>query len=106
MSPTQRTLAHYRKLGAVVEVVERWNPHSKTRHDLFGMFDLLVLSDNTIIGVQVTSGSNVAARLVKLRESPLLPVWLGCGGKVLVHGWAKRGPRGKVKRWTLREEVL
>jgi hypothetical protein len=36
MSPTQRSLAHLRRLGYQARVVERWNPFARVRQDLFG----------------------------------------------------------------------
>jgi hypothetical protein len=100
-SPTQRTLAHLRAAGyPLVQVVERWNPHARVRQDLFGVVDVLVVGAD-IVGVQATSGSNVAKRVAKLTESPALPVLRKAGVRVLVHGWRKL--RG---RWRLREVDL
>ena len=31
-----------------------------------------------------------------------LAAWIKAGGKCEWHGWAKRGPRGRRKVWTLR----
>ena len=102
MSPTQRTLHHLREVGyPLVEVVERWNPHAKVRQDLFGVVDVLAVGSD-IVGVQATSGSNVAARVRKLTDSPALPVLRKAGVRVLVHGWRKAASG----RWTLREVDL
>lgn len=106
-SPTSRTLADLRELGFVAEIVEKWNQWSKTRHDLFNLFDILAMKPGVgIIGVQATSGSNHAARIAKLRKSDLLPVWLQSGGRAEVWSYAKRGPRGARKVWTLRREEV
>lgn len=101
MTPTQRSLAHFRKLGHVAELVGRWNPHSKTRRDLWNIVDLLVLDEQnaSILGVQVTSGSNVAARVKKIAESEHLAAIRKCGVRIIVHGWRKAANG----RWTLRE---
>lgn len=97
-SPTQRTLAHLRKLGyPLVQVVERWNPHARVRQDLYGCIDVLAVGDD-IVAVQATSGSNVSKRVAKITESAALPVLRRAGIRVLVHGWRK--VRG---RWQLRE---
>ena len=102
MSPTQRTLQHLRATGyPLVQVVERWNPHAKVRQDLFGVVDVLAVGSD-IVGVQATSGSNVAARVRKLTDSPALPVLRKAGVRVLVHGWRKAASG----RWTLREVDL
>jgi hypothetical protein len=101
MSPTQRTLEHLRALGyPLVQVVERWNPHARVRQDLFGCLDILAVGPD-IVGVQATSGSNVAARIKKLEASPALPVLRSAGIRVLVHGWRKL-----QGRWQLREVAL
>ena len=101
-SPTQRTLKHLRAAGyPLVQVVERWNPHAKVRQDLFGVVDVLAVGSD-IVGVQATSGSNVAARVRKLTDSPALPVLRKAGVRVLVHGWRKAASG----RWTLREVDL
>ena len=98
MSPTQRTLQHLRAAGfPLVQVVERWNPHARIRQDLYGCIDVLAVG-HEIVAVQATSGSNVAARVRKLTDSPALPVLRKAGIRVLVHGWRK--VRG---RWQLRE---
>lgn len=108
MSPTERSLRHLRESGWHVCVVEKWIPQIKRRKDAFGFGDLLCAKPNgkpTL--VQTTSGDNVAARIHKAREKagPLV-AWLLSGGALVVHGWAKRGPRGEQKRWTLREVNL
>lgn len=101
-SPTQRSLKHLRDLGyPLVQVVERWNPYAKVRQDLFGIIDVLAVSDNSIVAVQTTSGSNVSARITKMRESVALPILKKAGILVVVHGWRKL--KG---RWALREEIL
>jgi len=101
-TPTQRTLKHLRAAGySLVEVVERWNPHARVRQDLYGCIDVLAVGSD-IVGVQATSGSNVAARVRKLTDSPALPVLRKAGVRVLVHGWRKAASG----RWTLREVDL
>jgi len=66
MSPTQRSLAHLKTLGYQPKVVEHWNPFAKMRQDVFGA-DILALKPGApVLVVQVTSGSNHAARRTKL----------------------------------------
>ena len=88
-SPTQRSLAHLRKLGYRVAVVERWNAFARIRQDLFGVLDLLAVKDGEILGVQTTSGSNVAARIAKIAESDAVPDLRRAGMRLEVHGWRK-----------------
>lgn len=101
MSPTQRTLQHLREAGyPLVQVVERWNAYARVRQDLFGIIDVVAVGAD-IVGVQVTSASNVSKRIAKITESAALPILRQAGMRVLVHGWAKR--KG---RWRLREVDL
>lgn len=104
MTPTQRSLKELRKAGWLVAVVEKWNPHVRIRQDLFGFADLLAVKGDQVLLVQTTSTSNVAARLGKIRAEAKSHVWLaGQNRRIVVHGWAKRGPRGKRKLWECRE---
>jgi len=70
-------------------VVEKWNPHARIRQDLFGFADLLALRGTEIMLVQVTSGSNVAARVRKITEHENLPRVREANMRVVVHGWRK-----------------
>ena len=103
-SPTKRTLDRLRKEGwPLVEVTERWNSFARVRKDLFGFIDVLAVNGDRIQAVQSTSGANVSARWEKMRYLPAVGHWLSNGSRELViHGWAKRGERGKAKRWTCR----
>jgi len=108
MSPTQRSLKHLREVGWTVCVVEKWIPQIKQRKDAFGFGDLLACkADVPPTLIQTTSGNNVSARIAKAKEiaGPLV-TWLVSGGRLLVHGWAKRGGRGERKVWTVREVQL
>lgn len=101
-SPTARSLEALRKDGYLAERVEQRVPVINTSRDFLGIIDLIaVKSGCPILGVQATSGSNVAARVRKALASPGLAVWLAAGGVFEVWGWAKRGGRGKRKLWTL-----
>ena len=127
MTPTQRSTHYLRKQGFIVCRVEQtlhmpgrpWG----NKKDAFGFRDLLAMSDEGIALVQVTSSDHVSHRVNKIRGVPTdlndpkavreaidiavnARAWQRAGGKIFVHGWAKRGPRGKRKVWTLREEIL
>lgn len=110
MTPTARTLLWLRGQGALAAVVERFNPGTRRRHDLFGCIDVLALDGQPgCLGVQVTTGEHVSHRLEKIRSDecwPNVERWLAAGNRLVVHGWAKRGPRGKRKVWTLRVETV
>ena len=105
MSPTARTLAEMRKRGyELVQVVEHWNSFARRRVDLYGIIDVVCCGGpgNEIVGVQATSGDNVAHRVAKITDSDALPVLRKVGIRVLVHGWRKNA-KG---RFELREVDL
>jgi hypothetical protein len=90
-----------RKRGYIAEVVERWIPQARRRKDLFGFIDVLCVHperEGDIVGVQTTSAANVAARIEKIINHENVAAVRKGGIRILVHGWAKR--RG---RWRLRE---
>lgn len=99
-TPTRRTLKLCRDHGWTCQVVERWNPFAKVRQDLFGFIDLVAMTGTQIVGIQATSGANVAARITKIRENPKSEEWLRSGGRLFVHGWRKLKSSG---RWECRE---
>src|SRR5262245_38026673 len=107
-SPTQRSIASLKERGfTLIAIVEKWNPWSKTRNDLFGMFDILAVGGNIVLGVQTTSGSNHNARVTKLKANPNLTLWMASNHRGCeVHSWSKKGPRGKRKTWQCRMEVF
>lgn len=106
MTPTQRSLARLRKLGYTAEIVEKWNPHVRIRQDFAGFADIIAFGNSEIVAVQTTSGSNLAARQKKILNSEKAHLWVKAGGIIVLHGWSRKGPRGKPKRWTLIERVL
>lgn len=107
MSPVQRSLRKLREEGWLAAVVERWNPHAHVRQDLFGFADLLAIRGGETLAVQTTTAGHVANRLEKLRGLPAVAVWLQSPARrIVVHGWAKRGARGRRKTWACREVLL
>ncbi len=106
-SPTSRTLKKLRDEGYLAEVVERFNYFTKRRNDLFSFIDVVAIRGDETLAVQTTSGSNVSARIAKIRATQASAIWLESPSrKIVVHGWAKRGARGKRKVWSCREEFL
>ena len=57
-SPTARSLAHLRKTCQLVQVVERWNSFTKTRHDLFGIIDILAIRDGETLALGNQEGNH------------------------------------------------
>lgn len=101
-SPTARSLEHLRKTYPLVGIVERRLPHAFITHDLFGIADIMAVSETEIVAVQTTSGDHVADRVAKIAESDALPILLKVGIRVIVHGWRKNA----AGRWVLREVEL
>lgn len=108
MSPTSRSLAHLRSLGYIAEVVEKTVPRTFIKKDFLGIFDILAIHPKApgILGVQTTSTSNVSARAKKMLASPNLDLWTNAGCEAVIHGWSKKGPKGKRKLWQLTERYL
>lgn len=100
MSPTQRSLKKLKADGYRAQVVEKWNPWSKTRKDLFDIVDILAMKEGCpLLAIQCTTTANLSARIAKAPES--VRVWLSTGNALEFWGWRKQGPRGKRKTWTL-----
>lgn len=104
MTPTARTLERLRAEGWHCEVVEQnvRIPGRTFKRDLWGFTDILCLRGAERLAVQVTSASNVSARVKKITDSPLLPMVREAGIGVVVHGWSRKAD-GK---WHLREVDL
>ena len=88
-SPCQRTLKKLRGDGYLVQVVEKWNPFARIRQDLFGFIDLIAVLDSETLAVQVTSASNVSARVKKIAEHPNVGAVRKAGWRIEVWGWTK-----------------
>jgi hypothetical protein len=82
-----------------VAIVEHWNPFARIRQDLFGIIDLLAVRDGETMGVQTTSGGNVAARVQKIADCSHVGALRRAGWRLVVHGWRK----DSKGRYTLRE---
>ena len=100
MSPTQLSLRKLKSEGyKTVQVVEVWIPFSRTRRDLFGAWDILAVKDGETIAIQVTSKSNISARVKKISENEHVNNLRDANWKLLVHGWFKN----KSNRWECKE---
>lgn len=128
MTPSARSVKHLRDRGFIVAPVEQivhmpGRPFSNKR-DAFGFGDLLIARPEFGAAlVQVTSATNVSHRIDKILGVPEdasdpksvetaklvranAETWIRSGNRLFVHGWAKKGPRGERKRWTLSEREL
>jgi hypothetical protein len=109
MTPTARTLQHLKKLGYTAQVVEQTirGKGMVFKRDLFGCIDIIAVGvEAGCLGVQACAGGSHAARLTKAKEQYGLVTWLLHGNRFEVWSWAKQGPRGKRKVWTLRRESV
>lgn len=97
--PTQRTLAYLRERGYHCYIAEHYNAFAKIRRDLFGWIDIVALHPDKkgVLGVQCTSGANLAARIAKAEALPAYSLWLNCGNAAEFFGWRKL-KTGKVQR--------
>lgn len=98
MTPTARSVEHLRALHWTVGVVEQRIPHTNITRDLYGFIDLMAIRGDETMAVQVTSGSNVSARVHKIAEHENLPAVRAAGWTIVIHGW-RRNSRGV---WILR----
>ena len=103
-SPTARSLALLRADGWYAEVTEQnvRIPGRTFKRDLFGFVDILALRGPDILAVQTTSAANVAARMTKIADSPLVAAVRSAGIQIHVHGWR----RGRDGKWVVRVEDL
>jgi len=98
-SPTQLTLKKLQKENyPLSQVVEKWNSWGRVRVDLFGIIDVLAISDEgNTVAIQTTSLSNTGARIKKIGNSNAIGYLRKAGWTVLVHGWYKKNNRWHVK---------
>lgn len=102
-SPTQRSLKHLRDEGITVAVTEHWNAFARKRQDLFGFADLIAFGTDRVALIQVTSYSNMSARVKKILASDIARSWLaGRCRTIIVHGWKKK----TNGRYELKERIL
>jgi len=81
-------------MGYKCTVVESYNSFTRRKKDLFGIFDVLAVGAGQTIGIQITSKSNMNARVKKIEESEFLPEIIGAGWRIIVIGWYKK-PNGR-----------
>ena len=111
-SPTQRSLKLLRDRGYICGISEKWIPASPAgfkgpivRSDLWGFADICAVKIGVpgTTYVQTTSGSNVSARVEKIKGLAAAGIVKASGNKIVVHGWRTVGERGKRKLWECRE---
>ena len=106
MTPTQRSLALLRKEGYDAQVVEKWIPGANIRKDLWEFIDIVgVAEDGSLVFVQVTTASNLSARIKKAKQVDAYQALARGGHRIEFHGW-KKEPQGKRARYVLRRETV
>lgn len=105
MSPTSRTLRQLRREGAIAGVVERYNHHCHTRHDLFGFIDIVAIAGTTI-GIQACCTGDIRKRERKIKGEckDFARRWLEAGNRIQIWGWKKY--KRHVDRRLWRETVV
>jgi hypothetical protein len=67
------------------------------------------LGNGVIVGIQSTTTGNLPDRRNKIfalhQTEDTIHRWITFGGSIELHGWAKRGDRGKRKTWTLKRQL-
>lgn len=110
MTPTQRSCKLLREQGYTADIAEHYNAFAHVRHDLFGFIDIVAVhpSKPGILGVQTTTGSNLAARISKAQAMPSFFLWLRGGGTLEFHGWRKLKGRWEpdVRKFTLLDCIV
>jgi len=100
----QRSLKMLREQGYLCAIVEKYNFFVHIRQDLFGVADILCLKGGKTLAIQTTSdnGGNVSAHSKKIKDNPNYKAIKKAGWEIHLHGWGKKGKRGKRKLWTCR----
>ena len=89
-SPTAQALAELRADGYEVGVVERRLPIPGlwVTQDLFGIIDLVAMKPGEpLLAVQVTSRSNINARITKALAGGKAKTWVSTGNKFEIVGF-------------------
>jgi len=106
-SPTQLSLKRLREDDWSPWVVEFWNPHSRTRLDLWNFGDILAQRlDSAPLIVQTTSYGNVSARRKKILANEDAYIWVKSGNLIEIHGWHKKPKKPGAKQLTWQVRVL
>lgn len=101
-SPTQRTLKKWRAAGYQCAIVEYWHSFTKTRRDMFGLFDIVAIGNGEVVFIQTTSRDNIASRIWKIEDPKnhdLICAIREAGVRIVAEGWGKMAS-GK---WECRE---
>lgn len=99
-NPTSFALKLLKKEGYTAQVVEHWVPVAHVRRDLFGIIDIVAVKEGIfgVLGIQVTSKSNISARINKAKTNKSLLVWYKAGNNFEVWGSYKENNKMMMER--------
>ena len=92
-NPTRRTLNHFKARDWVHGRVEFYNPKTQRSRDFLGFGDVLAIDPDRrgSLAIQVTSYSNISARVRKICDDPenrrKAAAWLRSKNRLEVWGW-------------------
>lgn len=101
ITPTERSLRHFREQGYIIDVVERFIPRSIIRRDYLGLIDAIAFHPDKpgVIGVQMTDYTSMSKHVAKAKASANLEPWLRTGDrKFVIQAWRKEDGR-LTERW-------
>ena len=109
----QRTLAHLRDHGYEYWVTETWHHFAKRKMDLFGFIDVLAVSDNQLLAIQVSDDTHHAEHRKKIMALPVarqlayhMDIEIWSWGLKLTGATRKDGKLDRRKQQTLRRDAL
>jgi hypothetical protein len=109
-----KALARRDGIEAAAAIVERKNPHTGKSSDLYGFGDVLVMTPDKTIMVQVC-GSDWQSHIDKFRDEAArsIRLWLSCPNRELhmwgwrlLPKWKKDGSRSKTKVSSPKVQVI
>ncbi len=76
--------------GWTVAIVEKMNPVTKLKNDLFGFADILAMREgDTPLLIQTTTAQHMLERAQKIKDEPRAALAVRAGFAIEVHGWRK-----------------
>jgi len=84
--------------------VEHWNSFARKRQDLGGFADALCWKpeETGVLAINATTNENLSHHKDKYQGNQKLIDWIKARNRFEIWCWAKMGPRGKRKLWTLK----
>lgn len=101
-SPTKLTKNWLNERGHIFGSVEQTIPSTFIKRDFLGCIDMIAIIDRMIVGIQITSASNHAARMNKAKAEPRIRKWIDAGAVFEVWSWKTKKERGKPAVNTLK----